>query len=384
MVMVFAILLALIFGAFIGSFLNVCIHRLPRNESVVNPPSRCYSCGTHVQWYDNLPLISYIILRGKCRWCDAPFSPRYVILEIMVALMSALIVWWALTSNFAPAPWLLVMGIEENIARAISAAVALALTYFLIVASFIDLEHTIIPDELTKSFQFFMPWLVMGCGVPLAIMPLNIHPILWLQRYDAVGQVEITSGNFLTIFLSVCVVVIGFLFLSLPLARYIYSRYCPAEQQWSEADHRGFRVGVLWFIVSCIPPIIGVCALTWFQPGDWWRAAAVQGTCVIFGSMAGWLALYVVGLLGTVAFKRNAMGFGDVKFLAPIGAILGPVGVVYAFFVAAIVGTVVGLPMRLLRQQKEIPFGPWLAVGALVILIFGDKVHQVVVSKIYG
>jgi len=76
------------------------------------------------------------------------------------------------------------------------------------------------------------------------------------------------------------------------------------------------------------------------------------------------------------------MGFGDVKFLAPIGAFLGPVGVLYAFFFAAMVGTVVGLPMRLLASRREIPFGPWLAVGAVLALIWGPTLHQWLFSQV--
>ena len=88
------------------------------------------------------------------------------------------------------------------------------------------------------------------------------------------------------------------------------------------------------------------------------------------------MSLYLVGLLGTIAFRRNAMGFGDVKFLAPIGAFLGPVGVVYAFLAAAVIGTAVGLPLRLLRERREIPFGPYLALGALAMLFAGPAVHH--------
>ena len=92
--------------------------------------------------------------------------------------------------------------------------------------------------------------------------------------------------------------------------------------------------------------------------------------------MAGWLSLYLVGLLGTLAFKRNAMGFGDVKFLAPIGAFLGPIGVVYAFFAAALVGTIISVPMRLLKESREIPFGPYLAIGSLMVLYGGPRLHH--------
>lgn len=371
--------LGFLFGAFIGSFLNVCIHRLPRNESVVLPPSRCYSCGTHVQWYDNLPVISYLILRGRCRWCAAPFSIRYLLLEVLVGALSALVMWWAFNDPAAPAPWLLSLGVAEGIARAIAAAVILSLAYLLIVASFIDLEHTIIPDELTKPFQLAAPLLALGTGSVLGHR-LLFDPTAWLSQRNVLGDVAPTTATFVWNLIAVVAGVLLILALSLPLAKVIYSRFCPPEQRWSDSDHRGFRIGVWWFMAATLVPTLAILALVWWQPGDqggtWWQMCAGHGALALFGSLVGWLSLYLVGLIGTIAFRRNAMGFGDVKFLAPIGAFLGPVGVLYAFFFAAMVGTVVGLPMRLLASRREIPFGPWLAVGAILALVWGPALHQ--------
>lgn len=382
--MIFAAL-GFLFGAFIGSFLNVCIHRLPRNESVVLPPSRCYSCGTQVQWYDNLPVISYLILRGRCRWCDAPFSIRYLLLEVSVGALSALVMWWAFNDPGAPAPWLLSLGVADGIARAVSAVVILALAYLLVVASFIDLEHTIIPDELTKPFQLAAPLLALGSGSVLGHR-LLLDPTAWLWQRNILGDTTATTASF--VWIVVCVVggVLLVMALSLPLAKVIYSRFCPPEQRWSEADHRGFRLGVLWFMGATAVSTLLILVLVWWQPGGdaggWWRQCAGHGALALFGSLVGWLSLYLVGLIGTIAFRRNAMGFGDVKFLAPIGAFLGPIGVLYAFFFAAMVGTVVGLPMRLLASRREIPFGPWLAVGAVLALVWGPTLHHWLFSQV--
>ena len=376
--------LGFLFGAFIGSFLNVCIHRLPRNESVVLPPSRCYSCGTQVQWYDNLPVISYLLLRGRCRWCDATFSPRYLVLELMVGALSALVMWWAFNDPAAPAPWLLAVGANDVVARAIAAAVTLSLAYLLVVASFIDLEHMIIPDELTKPFQLAAPLLALGTGSVLG-HKLLFDPTTWLVHQNILNQPVMTTSVFVWKFSVVVGIVLFTLALSLPLAKVIYSRFCPPEQRWDEASHQGFRMGVLWFMVATVPACALVLGLVFLQPGGdhgWWQMCAGHGALAIFGSLTGWMMLYVVGLLGTVAFRRNAMGFGDVKFLAPMGAFLGPIGVAYAFFFAAIVGTIVGLPMRLLASKREIPFGPWLAAGAILALIWAPDLHQWLFSQI--
>lgn len=377
--------LGFLFGAFIGSFLNVCIHRLARNESVVLPPSRCYSCGTQVQWYDNLPVISYLILRGRCRWCDAPFSIRYLLLEVLVGALSALVMWWAFNDPGAPAPWLVSLGVADGVARALAGAAVLSLAYLLVVASFIDLEHTIIPDELTKPFQLAAPLLALGTGSVLG-HHLLFDPTSWLVQRNILGDVAPTTAYFVWNVIAVVGGVLLLLAVSLPVAKVIYSRFCSPDQRWSEADHRGFRVGVLWFMAATLVMTLALLVLVWLQPGGergvWWRQCAGHGALALFGSLTGWLSLYLVGLIGTIVFRRNAMGFGDVKFLAPIGAFLGPIGVLYAFFFAAIVGTLVGLPMRLMASRREIPFGPWLAIGAVLALLWAPALHQWLFSQV--
>ena len=370
-----AALIGFIFGAFVGSFLNVCVHRLPRNESVVNPPSRCYACGTHVQWYDNLPVVSWLLLWGRCRWCGTTFSPRYLFLELLVAGITAAVVGWAFTATSASSPWLLAAGVTEPIARAVAGAAVLALVYFLLVSSLIDLDHMIIPDELTKGFQFAAPFLAVLAGTNL-MLPDLLDPGAWLWRQDVYGNRTTNVIPFAVVIGSAVLGSIVLLIASLPLARWIYGRLLPEAQRWGEADHHGFRRGVQVFCAALALSGGALAMVVALRPSDWWAPLAVQGALAVLGLIAGWMSLYLVGLIGTVVFARNAMGFGDVKFLAPIGAFLGPVGVLYAFFVAAILGTVLGLPMRLLASKREIPFGPYLALGAVVVMFFGTDLHR--------
>ncbi|MCS7049876.1 MAG: prepilin peptidase, partial [Verrucomicrobiae bacterium] len=116
------------FGAVVGSFLNVCIHRLPRGRSIVSPPSHCPKCKQPIRWSDNIPIVSYVLLSGRCRHCHEPISPRYVIVEALTAVFFVTI-WWRETGWMVPIYWLFIAG--------------------LIVATFIDFEHYIIPDEIT-------------------------------------------------------------------------------------------------------------------------------------------------------------------------------------------------------------------------------------------
>ncbi len=368
-----ALFLGVLFGAFIGSFLNVCVHRLPRNESVVHPPSRCYGCGARVRWYDNLPVLSYLILRGRCRWCGSGYSPRYLVLEVLVAAVTGLVAWWAFSPAAPLSPWLGLTGAPLWVGQAAAGCVLLCLAWFLVVATLIDLEHLIIPDELTKSFQLAAPFLATLCATNAGY---GWDAGGWMFTRDVFGDVRAEPGRFLAWTLGTVGAVLAVLVASLPLARHVYSTYCPASERWRDEDHRGFRTGVLWFVAVTAFAALALAVLVWLggSSGPGQMAAAQLGQALL-GSCAGWCSLYLVGLLGTIVFRKNAMGFGDVKFLAPIGAFLGPIGVLYAFFGAAVAGSILGLPMYLLRQRRQIPFGPYLALGTVLALAWGPQVH---------
>lgn len=139
------LLFVFIFGAIVGSFLNVCICRLPKAESVVAPPSHCPHCNYRICWYDNIPILSYILLKGKCRACKEAISVKYPLVELLNGLLTAALFWrFGYSATFA------------------------ALFIFcsaLVVITFIDLEHQIIPDEISLSgivlgflFSFILPW----------------------------------------------------------------------------------------------------------------------------------------------------------------------------------------------------------------------------------
>jgi leader peptidase (prepilin peptidase)/N-methyltransferase len=132
----FSLTFAALFGAVIGSFLNVCIHRLPRGTSIVWPASACTQCGRHLSWFENIPIISYAVLLGRCRTCDAPISVRYPIVEALTAAMFAA-AWW----YYGPGPLF--------VSR-------LILGCALIVLFAIDLEHHLLPNLIT------LPGIVIG------------------------------------------------------------------------------------------------------------------------------------------------------------------------------------------------------------------------------
>ena len=146
------VVLAVVLGLSVGSFLNVCIYRLPRGDSLAYPPSRCPRCGKRLAWYDNIPVVSWLALRGRCRQCQAPISPQYPIIEALTAILAVVVV-------LMTPPGVLL-------------ASRLIFTVMLIVLFMIDLEHQILPNVIT------LPGIVIGLGFSVFTPPGPIDSLL--------------------------------------------------------------------------------------------------------------------------------------------------------------------------------------------------------------
>jgi leader peptidase (prepilin peptidase)/N-methyltransferase len=157
-----ALVTAAVFGAVWGSFFNVCIARIPRGESVVRPPSHCFGCGRTVRPWDNIPILSYLLLRGRCRFCGARFSPRYLLVEALAAALSALIYWRFVVAALPD--------VSANV-RVARYALFFAFAGALLVLSFIDLDTKRLPDIITLPA---IPILFLG-GFGAQVVP-------WLPR----------------------------------------------------------------------------------------------------------------------------------------------------------------------------------------------------------
>lgn len=175
----FMALFSFLFGAICGSFLNVCIYRMPLDQSVVSPGSHCMGCGAQVRWFDNIPIISWFLLRGRCRRCAAPFSIRYPLIEALTGLLSVL-----LMLRFGPGlPYLIYF----------------CLTAALVVITFIDFDHQIIPDEISLPgiglgllCSFFLPqpgWLssLLGIIAGWGSLAAIFYTYLWLTGKEGMG-----------------------------------------------------------------------------------------------------------------------------------------------------------------------------------------------------
>lgn len=230
------------FGLLLGSFLNVCITRWPAEQSVVKPRSRCPQCGKMIAWYDNIPVLSWLILRGRCRGCALPIPIMYPLIELAAGA-----IWLTAAWHYGPAVEML---------RA-----ALFFTILLGIAM-TDAREYIIPDE------FSIGGTVIGIALAFA-------------------------GG------------------ALP---------------WPEA---------------------------------------------VIGAVAGFGLLWLVAIVGAKLFGQDAMGGGDIKMMAMIGAFLGWQGMLLTLFLGAVLGVIVFLPFKLMGREKLVPFGIFLAMGAAAAWLVG-------------
>ena len=351
---------AFVLGTCIGSFLNVCIYRMPLGLSV-NEPKRsfCPSCKYQIPLHHNIPLVTWLVLRGKCANCGARISFRYFGVELFTGVLF-LAVWlkvWAWGApGWPPQAWVL------------------ALPYWImaalfVVATFIDFEHFIIPDEITIGGT------VAGVLLSFAIPTLqgeesNVAGGLWSLVGAAVG--------FGTLWMVVWLGKMAF-----GKKRLVFDK---AEAlSWTRREEEAdFIVGeekMLWsdFFYRGNEQVLLQCA--WIEiDGERFENVAVRCEC-------DWLHLaerhwelvkvdVIRGEVTEVGFPREAMGFGDVKFIAAIGAFLGWKAVVFTILSASTIGALVGLATIVVGRREwstKIPFGPYLALGALIWLFAGPE-----------
>ncbi|GAB4488250.1 MAG: A24 family peptidase [Thermodesulfovibrionales bacterium] len=252
-----------VFGALVGSFLNVCIYRIPRGLSIVWPSSACPACGAPIRPWDNIPILSFLLLRGRCRACGARISLRYPLVE---ALNAALYV--VLLDRFWP-------GWQFPVYAAFCSS--------LIVITFIDLDFQIIPDRIT------LPGIAAG----------------------------LLAGSLLL-------------------------------------------------------------------PDPFLRAADLGWRSSVIGAAAGFSIYYLIAELSVRLLKKEGMGGGDIKLMAMIGGFLGWKGVLLTTFLGSLSGSIAGLAYMAFSGKGRgtiIPFGPFLALGAAVSLLFGQEILLWYISR---
>ena len=241
-------ILIFILGLIVGSFCNVCIYRIPKNESIIYPASHCPKCRTTIKPVDNIPLLSYILLKGRCRNCGSKISIQYPVVELLTGMIYLIIY--------------LIYGLS------IQSLIYIILSSALIIIAFIDLNEQIVPDVISLP----------GIGVGLIL---------------------------------------------------------------------SFFVPYLSFINSALGVVVG-----------------------------GGIIL-IIALVGSMIFKKEAMGGGDVKLAAMIGAFLGWRYTIISLFLGFFLGALAGIFLILSKiksKEEMVPFGPFIALGSLITLLWGEKI----------
>ena len=356
------------FGCVVGSFLNVIIYRLPLGMSVVSPPSHCPKCEYTIPWYLNIPLIAWLWQRGKCAECGKPISIRYFLVELLTGL-AFLGAWLQVNLRFVNIP-------EPFITHPFYAAlVTLALVTLLgglIASTFIDFDHFIIPDELTKGG--------MVAGVLFSIAAPQLHGTYLgekISRFDALqlSLMGIACGGAVVY----AVVRLGKAlfgkqtFTSEKPVRVTFATH--AMHMENEGDEEAtvilyedifYREEDTVMLYAERAELVDRCY--WDQP------VSITGNTLRIGreKFPADEVPHLEVLTNEVVVPREAMGFGDVKFMAAIGAFLGWQATLFTLMASAMVGAVVGVLLMATRKDNAniIPYGPYIALAA-VVWVFG-------------
>ena len=335
------------FGCIVGSFLNVCIYRMPLELSVVSPPSHCPHCKYAIPFYLNVPLVTWLSLRGRCKNCGAPISPRYFVVELLTGL-TFLACWLAFGAQ--------------------SPALALVYSLFLaglIVATFIDFEHLIIPDEITLGgavagfvISFFLPSLhkVHSNGQGM------VQAAIGIAAGAGIVYAVLRGGK----------LVFGREKMKLPLeTKIVFSEtaLCLPDQEipYEEIFYRKSDTIVLHARMLELVDRGYADATVRLSPSR---------LRIDDEEIAPETVPHLEAVCSEIVLPREAMGLGDVKFMAAIGAFLGWEAAVFSLIVAAMIGAAYGSGMVLLHKQKwsgRLYFGPFLALAATLWIFAGPE-----------
>jgi len=338
-------------GCIVGSFLNVCIYRMPLGWSIVSPPSHCPRCKYSIPFYLNIPLVTWLWLGGKCKNCGAKISPRYFIVEFLTG--AAFLSCWL---KFGDANHPL-----QSMSIAFIYAVFLA---GLICATFIDFEHFIIPDEITLG------GIVAGLVVSFLLPPLhdaNSYGIGLLRGFLG----ALAGGGIVYAILRLGKLLFGRQQLKFPAGtKIIFSETCvhlpDREIPYEEIFYRKSDVIVLQartveLVDRCYENVRVRLSPSSLEIDDE-KINPDDVPCMDCVSDG-------------IVLPREAMGLGDVKFMGAIGAFIGWQGVIFSLMVSSMIGATVGISLILMRRREwssRMPYGPYIALAA-AIWIFGGK-----------
>ncbi len=410
-------------GACIGSFLNVVVWRLPQIEhdpndrsffapvlktieGLSNPPSHCPKCKNKLKWYDNIPVIGWIKLGGKCRFCGQSISPRYPIVEF---LTGALFVFYyvmffmlqigpcAAHPNLVPHATL---GTLRMVPRPLAFLIDypiyllyMALVSGLLASSLIDAELFIIPVEI--------PWVLALLGI--VAHAIIDKPSLPGALNASAGGAALALGGGIGLIISIVLFQKGILAQSFPdgepmqdvdvetlspqgkVLDYATPEFLdppkPPEMPTRPMSRRELAAEMRKEMLFLLPPMVLAIvwwSLTTFVPAIgrvWAQAVALNFfsglTGAILGALVGGFVVWITRILGTLGFGRLAMGLGDVHLMFGVGAIIGAGAATVAFFLAPFFGIAIAIYMLFTGKRRELPYGPYLSLATAFVLLFG-------------
>ncbi len=345
-----------VIGLLVGSFLNVVIHRIPLGESIVSPGSACPSCLASIRPWDNIPIISFVLLGGRCRNCRQRISPSYPVVELVAALLFALIVWHHGPTWRSVGEWWFVGT--------------------MLVLAVIDARHQVLPDRITY------PSLVIAMVATISQSPLLADIDQLIPMADPGGSRWRTA----LLGASVIVTASAALWLLDQLDIVLFDKYydwvetgeVAATESDDEGEDRryarltratvllGLLLGLIWSLVVLVD-----------SPRDpgLYQMACNRIIEAGVGALIGASALWVVRAGYFYLRATEGMGLGDVKLMAVVGAFLGWPGAVLVLLLASIIGLILGLSLARTSGEglkTKLPLGACLGSAAIIVVILLD------------
>jgi len=376
------------FGCCVGSFLNVVIYRLPRDKSLITPGSSCPACGERIHFYDNIPLLSWLLLGAKCRHCKAHISARYFVIELLTAMvfLGLFILYFDTDLRdglrpFLGGGWFIYL-------------ISIVLLGAFIAASAIDLEYWVIPLSIC--------WLVTGAGlVASAVGVYIIHPRL-IRAYSLLPSASADAGA-MAIGAAIGLA-ISWVLVATSLVKRSYEsidakseiRNLSDDSQDSKSEIEqpektpepqfNHRLEICREVVFLLPIIVCSAAAYWIiretVPMELRNSFPTQHPVIagLLGSLWGYFVgcgvVWIVRIFGTLAFGREAMGLGDVHLMGAAGAVVGPLFVLVAFFIAPFFGLAWASFQMFFKKIRQIPYGPFLSLGVFTVMILHDWIRD--------
>lgn len=361
-------------GGCIGSFLNVVIYRLPRDKSLISPPSNCPSCEKRIAFYDNVPLFSWLLLGGKCRHCKAKISVRYFVIELLTALVFLGLFYLYFGSGF-------LAGIPRFFEGGwVIYVMSIVLVSCLIVSSAIDLELWVIPISVC--------WFATGIGFVGSALGGHLLGSEAIGRYLLLPRASAVTGSLgagavIGLLISFLLIKTGLLKRSYESEHSEHSEQNgePVETEESQYNDRQEIFKEILFLlpaVACSVVVLVVINLMFSEDIrgsfsiDHPIAAGFLGS--LWGYLVGCGIVWATRIFGTLLFGREAMGLGDVHLMGAAGAVIGPGFVVAAFFIAPFAGLAWALSQMFFRKVRQIPYGPFLSLGIVAVMILHDRI----------